>query len=129
MTVLEWVGVLSVGAAWTAIIVGIMTTLHGNSKVARREMEDRLTERMTAQEAAADRAHEAIAEQVRDMANQMRQGYVDRREFDTTVRSVETGMTQLGRDIGGVRNEVDKVGRRIDDMMQRGQWRRDRNGC
>lgn len=113
-------------AAWGGIIVAVIAHLHSNRKTAMQEMEKRIMEAVDIQSTSSARAHAQLTEQVKDMAEQMRAGYVDRREFDVTVRTMQASITQVGRDIGSVGNRVDAVGRRVDELMH---WRGPRGDC
>src|SRR5687768_2343933 len=102
MSVAEWAAVMGAFAGWTGIIIAVIAHLHNNRKTAMQDMEHRIMAAVDGQSSSSARAHSQLTEQVKDMADQMRDGYVDRREFDVTVRTIGSGMTQLGRDIGGV---------------------------
>jgi hypothetical protein len=134
MTVLEWVGILAVMAAWAGVLSTIVITLVNRATARRSEaaqaMEARLMGAVTrAEKAVAEHAEEAktgqlaLAQQVKDIAEQVRDGYVDRREFDVSMRGVRDGMTQLSKDVGGVANRVDVVHNRVDEIMRYVKWR------
>lgn len=113
-------------AAWTAIVIGVIRYSGMKREKSQNAGEDRLMTAVKEQSTAAYKAHDHLADQIKDIATTMREGYVDRREFDTTIRALNNGLNQLGRDIGGVGNRVDTVGRRIDTIMDSLSLRRNR---
>lgn len=123
MTLLEWIGIFAALAAWTGLLFGMFQWGHAQRQRAIDARERRIMAALDAHAEQSSNGQKAISLQVQDMARTMQEGYVPRREFDQSMRGVREGLTQLGRDIGGVGNRIDGVSNRIDDIMRHARWR------
>lgn len=123
LTAGEWLAFAGVMATCMSVVVTIIIFLHRIRKEEMLRMERRLQGALDSQSKASEAAHLMLTTQVRDIADGVRETYVDRREFDGTIRMVRESMTQISKDVGHVGNRVDECAKqlsnRIDQLFHR----------
>ncbi len=110
----DLIQLILVTGSWSGALVGLITYLHTR----RANMFEKLKERMAEVETSAQRDHKALAAQLADTNLTIAERYVRRNELKNEFAHVETGLREMA-------GNIDKVHRRIDELFQRVEWRRE----